>query len=119
MLLQKSINALIAKSGASSMRFWGKIKGTQMDYFVVEATQEGGAEPEEGAEAGEARGTGANQYVYWVTNSPVKDWTMLPDIKPSQIIKARQIKYMLSGNLSQKIITNPFYFDEERVYLRA
>jgi hypothetical protein len=59
MLLQKSIKELIGKSGASSMRFWGKIKGTKSDYFVVEATQEGG-EAEEGGEAAEPRGTGAN-----------------------------------------------------------
>jgi len=120
MLLQKSLRNLIAKSGASAVRFWGKIKGTKADYFVVEATQEGGgAEGEEGGEAAEPRGTGANQFVYWVTNSPVGEWSQLPDIKPSQIIKARQIKCMFTGNLKEKIYTNPFYFEEERIYLRA
>jgi len=40
------------------MRFWGKIKGTQKDYFVAEGTLEGG-EDGDGGDA-EARGTGAN-----------------------------------------------------------
>jgi len=64
MLLQKSIKKLIATVGASQMRFWGKIKGQKMDYFIVEGTFEGGAEAEGGeeavTEAAEPRGTGAN-----------------------------------------------------------
>ena len=48
------------------MRLWGKIHGSQADYFIVEAVQEGGGEGEEGGEddggkeAAEPRGTGAN-----------------------------------------------------------
>jgi hypothetical protein len=30
------------KSGASSLRFWGKIKGSEMDYYVAEGTQDQG-----------------------------------------------------------------------------
>jgi hypothetical protein len=79
LLLQKSIKNLSAKTGSSSMRLWGKICGTLADYFVVEATLEGGGEGadgdgEENSEASEPRGTGVNQFVYFVTNSPLKDW---------------------------------------------
>jgi radial spoke head protein 4A len=120
MLLQKSLKALIVKAGATSMRFWGKIKGTEKDYWVVEAVQEGGAtEAVEGEEPFEARGTGVNQFAYWVTNSPIDEWTQLNDIKPGQIRQARNIKVLLSGNLNQRIFTNPFYFEEEAIYLRA
>lgn len=71
---------LSAKTGASSMRLWGKICGTKADYFIVEATLEGGeAANEDGnegnsIEVAEPRGTGVNQYVYFVTNSPLKQW---------------------------------------------
>lgn len=78
------MKALSAKTGSPSMRFWGKITGTKADYFVVEATLEGGGgggdggeeggEGEQETEAAEARGSGTNQFVYFVTNSPLKDW---------------------------------------------
>ena len=61
------------------MRLWGKIHGSQADYFIVEAVQEGGGgdegEEDVAREVAEPRGTGANQYVYWVTNSPLQQWT--------------------------------------------
>jgi hypothetical protein len=83
---------LMATSAASSLRFWGKIKGTEKDYFVAEGTQEAG-EPAEGeeqsTEAVEPRGQGVNKFVYWVCNSPLGEWTQLSDLKPSNIMSAR------------------------------
>ncbi len=36
--LAKSIRRLALLSGASQLRFWGKIYGSQRDYWVVEGT---------------------------------------------------------------------------------
>ena len=110
-MLQKSINGLVAKVGASQMRFWGKIKGTQKDYFVAEGFLEGGEEADLSRESTEARGTGANQYVYWVCNNPLEDWIQLSDLIPSQIIQSRNIKVSITGQINAKVFTNPFYFD--------
>lgn len=65
LLLQKSIKLLSAKTGAGSIRFWGKISGTKADYYIAEATLEGGeaegGDGEEGdTEPTEPRGTGIN-----------------------------------------------------------
>lgn len=60
-----------------------------------------------------------NKFVYWAINSPMGEWTQLPDLKPKDIINARSIKYMFSGNLDAKIYTNPFYFGTEKIYLRS
>jgi hypothetical protein len=115
---------LTKDSGATSLRLWGKIRGTCKDYYVVEGTL-AGVEDAEGGEGGapveglEARGSGVNKFVYWVTNSPIDAWTILPDLKPNDIINARTIKYAISGNIDGKIYTNPFYFDTEKTYLRA
>lgn len=84
------------------MRLWGKITGTKADYYVVEATMPEGDAEEGGEEAGEdaeARGAtdSANKYVYFVTNSPIKPWVQLPDIKPSQINNARRTKHLFTG----------------------
>lgn len=121
MLLVKSIQKLSKDSGATQLRLWGKIRGTQKDYYVVEGSLAGGEEEGGGGEVEgmEARGTGVNKFVYWVTNSPIDEWKMLPDLKPKDIINARTIKYAFSGDVDAKIYTNPFYFDTEKVYLRA
>ena len=34
-------------------------------------------------------------------------------------MNARGIKHTFSGDLTRKIFTNPFYFQDEKVYLRA
>ena len=62
------------------MRLWGKIKGTEMDYYVAEGVVEaaGGDDEEGGAVATEpmdARGTGVNRYAYFVCNSPNDQWS--------------------------------------------
>jgi len=122
MLLQKSLQKHVVASGASQMRLWGKITGTQKDYYIAEGVLEAAgeaAEGEEPVEGMEARGTGVNKYVYWACNSPLGEWTLLPDLKPVDIKNARSIKFNFSGNLEQKIYTNPFYFETEKVYLRA
>lgn len=85
MLLIKSIQKLAKDSQAAQLRLWGKIRGTVKDYYVVEGSLAGGEEGEgggEGVEGMEARGSGVNKYVYWVTNSPIDEWKMLPDLKP-------------------------------------
>ena len=55
------------------MRLWGKIRGTEKDYYVaegkVEAADDGAGGDPPLAEDAEARGTGVNVYVYWVTNN--------------------------------------------------
>ena len=106
------------------MRLWGKIKGTECDYYVAEGVVEpaGGEEGEEPAaptEPVEARGAGVNKYCYFVCNSPNAGWSELPDLKPSDIVNARCIKHTFSGDLNKDIFTNPFYFQKEKVYLRA
>ena len=59
------------------MRLWGKIRGTNADYFIAEGTVDGGEDGEAGADGGdnEARGTGVNKCVYWATNKPLGEWT--------------------------------------------
>ena len=86
--MQKSLKSIFAK-GATSLRFWGKIKGSEKDYFVVEAVQPSDEEVVDGNEKGENRGTGVNQFAYCVANSPLEEWTQLPDVLPSQVRMAR------------------------------
>ena len=65
------------------MRFWGKIRGTEYDYYIAEGKVEAGEGGEGGEEGTEPRGTGCNEYVYWICNDLLEKWIMLPDVKPS------------------------------------
>lgn len=121
-LLQKSLAKLAQKSGASKIRFWGKIKGTEKDYYIAESVMEGGEEGEGEEEKPadfEARGTGINQFVYWVSHDALSDWKQLPDLLPRDLKASRLIKVVLTGDLERKIITNPFFKGREKHYLRA
>ena len=120
MLLQKSLKQLVSKTQSPSVRFWGKILGTEKDYFIAEGTLEAGEAGDEAPVEGfEERGTGVNKYVYWACNNPLEEWVQLPDLKPTDIIQARQVKVNMSGDLNRKIFTNPFFNHLEKVYLRV
>ena len=71
--IQNSIKKLADMSGASLLRFWGKIWGTEKDYLIVEGVlnrqEEKPTDPTQ-----EPRGEGCNRFVYWVTDNVLNDW---------------------------------------------
>lgn len=75
-------------TGSGNIRFFGKIHGTQSDYYIAEG-QEGTEDEGEKPEDFEARGTGVNKFVYWVTNNVFEKWVKLPDLLPKDIRAAR------------------------------
>lgn len=120
--LQKSLKKL-ANTTQVAVRFFGKITGTESDYYIAEAdiAEE---EAEEGAEEGrdadfEVKPIGVNKFTYFVTSNSLGEWVKLPDVSPSEIIASRQIKMLFTGDLNKKIFTNPFFKGTEKNYLRA
>ena len=105
---------LSGDSGANRLRFWGKIRGTNTDYYVAEGEVEGGEEGEEERPPNfEAAGTGINKFTYWVAHSSLGAWTKLPDLAPNDVGAARGIKVLFSGDLQRTVYTNPFFFGKE------
>lgn len=100
------------------MRFWGKIIGSQKDYFIAEGVNEGAEEGELAPDV-EPRGSGVNKFQYWVTNSIDGDWTELPLITPEQIRTSRNLKYLFTGDLQKQIITNPYFNGKEAHLLKC
>lgn len=97
---------MAASAGVANLRFWGKVSGTKQDYYIAEGTGEAAAEGGESAEpvvGFESRGTpGANQFGYWVCNSPDEGkWVALPDISPDDIAASRSIKVLFTGDLNR------------------
>eukprot|EP00429_Kryptoperidinium_foliaceum_P067176 CAMPEP_0176054900 /NCGR_PEP_ID=MMETSP0120_2-20121206/27322_1 /TAXON_ID=160619 /ORGANISM="Kryptoperidinium foliaceum, Strain CCMP 1326" /LENGTH=428 /DNA_ID=CAMNT_0017388377 /DNA_START=90 /DNA_END=1376 /DNA_ORIENTATION=- len=111
-------NMAAKKQELNKVRFWGKVLGTDADYYIAEAAGGDGGEAEEGEEM-DAPGTGANTFTYFYTTDLSGSWEQLPHIKPSQIVAARMIKRLLTGNPKAKVITHPFFDAPEEVLLRA
>jgi len=83
MLLQKSMQNLGKQSGATKLRFWGKINCTERDYWVVEGIAEAPVDETEKPADMELRGQGVNEFAYWVCNCPSDNkWSLLPDLVP-------------------------------------
>jgi radial spoke head protein 4A len=116
--LQKALKRLAILSGASRLRFWGKIFGIQRDYWVIEGVLDA-AEEAPSHWSHERRGDGVNKLVYWVNDNLLEDWVQLPDATPAHIKAARQIKHVCTGNLNASIDSNPPFPGKERHFLRA
>ncbi|XP_061635245.1 radial spoke head protein 4 homolog A isoform X2 [Phyllopteryx taeniolatus] len=67
----------------------------------------------------EAKGTGANKFVYFVCNEPGLPWSKLPSVTPAQITVARQIRKFFTGRLDAPIVSYPPFPGNEANYLRA
>lgn len=117
-LINISLNKICIHTKPKAARFWGKIFGTQKDYYIIEtsASIEDNFEPEKGQEN---RGKGINSNIYWVTNNLLEKWTQLPDARPEYIIASKKIKKYLSGNLNSTIKAYPFFEGKEKDLLRS
>ena len=119
-LLVNSLRNLSAKLQAGMLSFFGKIYGTEKDYYIAQGAD---IEPKEDAnydnDMEKRKEDGINQYVYYVTNDLSSDWVELPDIKPSQLIGSRLIRYNFTGDLERQIYTNPYFKGQEKHYLRC
>ena len=119
-LLMMSQKKLAKKIEAKNIKFWGIIYGISKDYVIVEVTKEGGEEAaSELPPDQEPRGSGTNQFVYYVTDSIGNDWIPLPDTSPKFIKLSRDIRHVFTGNLEEVVTTNPFFFGKEKDLLRA
>jgi len=118
-LLSKSLTKLAAKTNAKELRFWGKILGTQADYYVAEGLLDNEYSDDIPTPDTEPPGTGCNRLTFWVTNNVLDDWFELPLVTPEQIRVARQIKHIFSGDLEAPVLTYPSFPGKEKHYLKA
>jgi radial spoke head protein 4A len=67
----------------------------------------------------EPKGEGVNTYTYYVTHDVLLDWFELPLVTPEQIIKAREIKHIFTGDLNAELDTYPPYPGKEKHFLKS
>ena len=120
LLLNKSLTKLATVLTTGNIIFFGKIFGSEKDYYIVEATE---IEPPENFnydnDMEKRKEDGVNKNVFFVTNDLSEKWIELPDVKPSQIRASRLIKYTLTGNLDNPIYSNPTFNGTEKYFLRC
>lgn len=100
---------LSVKKNTKQLKLWGKIIGSERDYYIAEGLADGGEEPGELSPDTEPKGVGVNKWNYWVSTNLTGDWTELPIITPTQLKTSRKIKYLFSGDLKKNILTNPLF----------
>jgi len=119
-----AMSALKAQHALKAVRFFGKVLGTQADYYIVEGTYTPGSEPAgataaPGAILPEAPGKGLNTHVYYVAGDPSAQFVRLPDVLPEAVIAACGIKKYLTGHLEAPVKSYPIFPGKESDYLRA
>jgi radial spoke head protein 4A len=97
LLLTNSLRNLSSTVGNGNVSFFGKIYGTEKDYYIAEGTE---IDPPSDAnydnDMEKRKEDGFNRNVFFVTNNLCEKWVELPDVKPKQIILSRQIRYMFT-----------------------
>uniref|UniRef100_A0A8C4WY67 Radial spoke head component 4A n=1 Tax=Eptatretus burgeri TaxID=7764 RepID=A0A8C4WY67_EPTBU len=63
--------------------------------------------------------TGANKYLYFVCSEPGQPWKLLPLVRPSDIVSARLIKKLFTGQLNAPVQSFPPFSGSEMYLLRA
>jgi len=110
--------ALELPSEVERVRFVGLFRTNTLPYYVVE-----GLEPEElevnDAAAMEGK-DGVNKFAYWVTQDLVNGkWVKLPHVECRDLVVARSIRTLLTGNLETHVRSFPPFCKNEAAYLRA
>merc|ERR1712032_414316 len=110
--MQRVANSNAEDNSISKLQFWGKILGTKADYIILQGELDAPFEAPETPEGADATltmegGDGGNKYTYWVANSVYDKFTQLPNVTPQQIIAARRLKRMFTGNLDTVVGGHP------------
>jgi radial spoke head protein 4A len=127
--LHLSIQKLAAQTKAANMRLWGKITGTQSDYYVAEGEVNDPTTPADprveepritlGNPAKTGNDTTANKFTYWVCSNSAGNWARLPDVKAHEILAAQKLKKYFTGDLSAPVVSYPPFPGDESNLLRA
>lgn len=103
-------------SAYGQVRFWGQVNHARGRYYVAEArTYEDG---EFDAFTEEGMG-GVNKYTYWVTQEFAQPWVKLPNVNQKQMVRARLVKKILTGDLDADVFVYPPFEGKEKHFLRC
>lgn len=113
------INKKIKELPAKNARLWGKILGINSDYYVVEGDAMSRKSDFNKFLMEKPGYNGANLKTYWVCSAPGAEFTELPDVTSAQILAAKQIKRLFTGDLTTPVNCYPVFPGNEANLLRA
>ena len=121
LLITNSLRNLSSKLSSGYLSFFGKIFCSPgKDYYIAEGVdvEAPGTEfPDPDFE--KRREDGVNRNVYYVTQDLCGEWKELPDVTPSMIKAAREVKYIFRGDLEGGICVTPEFKWQEKYLLRC
>lgn len=113
--LKKLADSLPESHG--QVRFWGQMNSARGSYFVAEART---AEDPETLDANTEEGmNGVNKYSYWCTTDLSSPWTKLPNVNMQQVVRSRQFKKILTGDLEADVNAFPPFDGKEKHLLHC
>eukprot|EP01040_Poterioochromonas_malhamensis_P019697 gene19697-23335_t len=120
--LQLSIKKFVEKAQlpgeTERVRFVGRVSTRSKPYYVLEGLA--AEDPENLDERLQEGRAGANKFVYFVTQAPEScEWTKLPAVTSEQVVKVRQFRRLLTGDLDAAVPSYPPFPGQERHLLRA
>ena len=111
------LKALAAENKLSGLRFWGRVLGSEADYYVIQGRKEE-VVGDEVSGGDEKEGEGVNYYSFWVSSSLLQaNWLELPPVTRSQLNTARRIKLMFTGNPLRAVASHPPFDGQEQHYV--
>ncbi len=110
--------AEILPGDVERLRFFGRVSTRGSPYYIVEGVA---PEEEEGIDETKQEGKpGANKYAYWAIQSVESgQWVKLPNVTMEQVVKVRQFKRLLTGDLEAHVPSYPPFPGKEKHLLRA
>ncbi|MCQ2819877.1 MAG: hypothetical protein MJ252_21640 [archaeon] len=121
LLLSNSLKKLSSTLSAGSIQFFGKIMGTEKDYYIAEGlgVESSVTEINYDNDMEKINEDGINRNIFFVTNDLSEKWQELPVVKPKQIIQSRNIRYNFTGDLNRQVLSNPTFNGQEKHLLRC
>jgi radial spoke head protein 4A len=116
--LKKFVEKAQLPSETERLRFVGRFATRGLPYFIVEGLAS--EDPENMDERLQEGRIGANKFVYFVSQSLESDvWVKLPNVTSEQIVKVRQFRRLLTGDLEAAVPSYPPFPGQEKHLLRA
>ncbi|KAG9408052.1 Radial spoke head protein 4 A [Aphanomyces cochlioides] len=116
--LSLALQKLATLNATTKLRFWGKLLGSTMDFYVAEGELPEAYEPEDAA--AEEGANGLNKYTYWVMkDNGTYQWIKLPPVRREQVIAARALRRFIHEDLEGKVNGHPPFPGTEKNFIRA
>ncbi|MCQ2819820.1 MAG: hypothetical protein MJ252_21355 [archaeon] len=121
LLLTNSLKSLSSNLTSGSIKFFGKIMGSEKDYYIAEGVdmESSNTEINYDNDMEKIKEEGVNRNIFFVTNDLSEKWVELPVVKPKQIIQSRNIRYTFTGDLNRQVLSNPTFNGQEKHLLRC